>query len=164
MFRDESYIDTALICENGHVINSSMRTYPVNNTEYCKECGAKTISECKYCGTEIQGNEFIPGMMSIGYEHPKFCHQCGKPYPWTELEIQSARELIELTGLQAEEKEAFKDAIGNIITDTPKTKAATAKIKFYLGKVGDGLRNDIKDVIATIGTEVALEAMGLKQK
>ncbi len=160
----DCYYDVALICMNGHLINDCSNTATDHNSEYCKHCGAKCIDACLHCGEKIKGHYHVAGFFSSSYTIPKFCGKCGNPYPWTEAEMQAAKELIELSDLGEADKESFKSAIEDIIVDTPKTKVAGAKIKIYLSRIGEEIRKDIKDILIGIGTEVALEQMGLRRK
>src|SRR5258707_2994535 len=86
--------DTALICENGHVITRYAESSPEHREDYCSKCGAKTITTCGHCGEKIRGH-LHPSMPSV-YEQPvvKFCHNCGRPYPWMENRLQTAKELL----------------------------------------------------------------------
>lgn len=47
---------TAQICQNGHVINSTVELEPNQISNYCTECGAKTIMECPNCSSPIRGD------------------------------------------------------------------------------------------------------------
>jgi len=76
------WYDTALICENGHVLTDSLRSSPQFATKYCEKCGAKTISKCPNCNTDIRGYYHIEGVFSTGHKKaPNYCHECGQPYP-----------------------------------------------------------------------------------
>lgn len=93
--------DVAQICLNGHVINEYATSYPEFNKNHCLQCGSKTIEKCPSCAENIQGFYHTPGAISVGGEKtaPRFCHSCGKPYPWTETAIAVAKELAHNIGL-----------------------------------------------------------------
>ena len=75
--------DVMQVCLNGHQITSSLRSNPEFGQKYCKHCGAETISTCKNCKTDIRGEYFTPGVISLQPTHiPEFCLGCGEPYPW----------------------------------------------------------------------------------
>ncbi|REJ29274.1 DUF2321 domain-containing protein [Caldibacillus debilis] len=88
--------DIAQICLNGHVVNASYNSYPEHNQKYCVECGAKTIIKCLKCQTPIRGYYHVDTLIDH-YTPPKFCHECGEPYPWTAKALNAAIELAELT-------------------------------------------------------------------
>lgn len=71
------------VCKNGHKITSALKSDPNNTADYCDECGAKTISKCENCETDIRGYQHNTGVVSLGgVPVPDYCHSCGKPYPW----------------------------------------------------------------------------------
>jgi predicted RNA-binding Zn-ribbon protein involved in translation (DUF1610 family) len=80
-----------LVCEQGHMITSMLKSHPEDAVKRCPECGAQTISKCPKCNTDIKGYEHIPGVGHMGPRNPpSFCHECGTPYPWA-----SKKEVIE---------------------------------------------------------------------
>lgn len=155
------YYDTALICKNGHEINSMMKEFPEFNTKFCKKCGAEAINACEHCGAEIQGS-YSEGF-SANYKIPNYCHACGKAYPWTEEKIKALEETVDLMDeLTNEEKIEFKKSAKDISTENPRTNLGALKIKKISTKVGSDLWNGAKEIIIQIGTEAALKTMGLK--
>ena len=80
---DEPWYDTMLVCENGHIITSLLKTQSWQAVKQCPTCGAVTISQCLKCRTEIRGYKHIPGHIFPPDELPEYCHECGEPYPWT---------------------------------------------------------------------------------
>ena len=71
----------------GHVITSKAKSHPEAMKQRCPECGAKTITQCIECNTEIQGYKHIPLFVLPELRTPpKFCHECGESYPWTAAE------------------------------------------------------------------------------
>src|SRR6185437_11226545 len=113
MSYDDSHYDRALICRNGHVVNSMARDYPSSNSPYCASCGEPTISKCPNCNTDIRGYYHVPGV--IGFDHynaPAFCHQCGKLFPWTQAALSAAKELINtFDTISGEEKVSLEGAL-----------------------------------------------------
>jgi hypothetical protein len=65
------------VCAAGHMINTDSRRFPENNADFCKRCGAKTVTACATCGAGIPGPEGR-GSFTI----PKFCKSCGAAFPW----------------------------------------------------------------------------------
>lgn len=82
-YRDGSWYDVMLVCENGHKITSSLKSSPEYYVERCSKCGTKTLSKCPSCNEDIKGYHHIPGVLGGGsIPIPDYCHKCGKPYPW----------------------------------------------------------------------------------
>ena len=90
------YYAQAAICKNGHVETEDTSFY--SGGRFCKKCGEEIINSCPNCGTAIQGEYYEPGVIGIlPYTPPSYCHNCGKPYPWTMARIEAAKMLIEDT-------------------------------------------------------------------
>ncbi len=43
--------ETALVCENGHLITDHLHGSPESVSRFCGRCGAPTISACPNCST-----------------------------------------------------------------------------------------------------------------
>ena len=135
--RDTSWYDTAQICLNGHVINSMMKSSPETSKKFCLSCGASTISECRHCNSPIKGYHHVPGVIGFPSNHaPRFCDNCGSPYPWTSGRIQAAQELVDELGISPDDSAALKEAVVDIVTDTPRTTAAALRFKRIAGQAG----------------------------
>ena len=77
---------------------------------------------------------------------PSYCHACGKPYPWTALKLEAAKELVEeLDGLDAEERQLLKQSLDDLVTDSPKTEVAGLRFKRLMKKGGEGVLRRRKD-------------------
>lgn len=145
-----SHYKSATICLNGHIASDSQANY----RNFCKTCGEPTISFCQKCNEHIQGYYYVPGFIgSIDYTVPNYCHHCGKPYPWTEKLLNNAVELVSLDEkLSREQKEIIKNAIPDLIIESPTTPVAQAKYKKYIlnsaSYVQDGLKNLLIDVVS----------------
>ncbi|PTJ69580.1 DUF2321 domain-containing protein [Mammaliicoccus sciuri] len=144
------YYTRATICLNGHVSSSSEANY----RKFCKECGESTISNCSKCQSAIQGYYYVPGFFGkINYDAPNYCHECGNPYPWTEKILINAIELVSLDEeLSEEHRLIIKNAIPDLIIDSPTTPVAQAKYKKYMSQAADyvqeGARNLLIDVVS----------------
>ena len=77
--------DTMLVCKNGHVITDSLRASPSSARKHCDRCGAEAISTCQSCGASIPGMTHYQDVVALTGlpPAPKYCHNCGKPFPWT---------------------------------------------------------------------------------
>jgi hypothetical protein len=68
---------------------------------------------------------------------PAFCHNCGKPHPWTTKKIESFNTLMDETdNLKSEEKENLKKSVYDIISETPGTQLAVTRFKKVASKIG----------------------------
>jgi hypothetical protein len=156
--------DTALICMNGHVINERYNKSPELNTKFCKNCGAATINSCIYCGASILGKYEVPGIVvlsTISMSAPSYCHNCGKPYPWTEERLKAIREAIGLSEISEQEKEEFNNNLPDIMSETPRTKIAALKIKTIGAKVSKEIWSVAREIIVDIASETAKKIIGL---
>jgi hypothetical protein len=157
--RDEgrSWQDTALVCEKGHLVNGSFLDFPAENTKFCEKCGAINITKCPSCNESIRGNYHIPGILGGGIRTPPdFCHNCGKPYPWTKELIEAANRAIDKAQeLDDEEKEDFVKAIEQVRGDSSISQIAAHRIKGYIQKLKRPSVEVIKEVITKVASEAA---------
>ena len=151
--------DIAQICKNGHLITAYAKSSPDHRKKHCTICGDLTISICEHCKQSIQGLYHIPGIGAVGnYKVPKFCHNCGKPYPWTIRQMEAAKKIIEqLDELNPTEQENLKIAINEIITDSPDAKPAAYKIKKVLTKIQGEAQTMLRDLIVDIASEAIVK-------
>lgn len=143
--------DNALICENGHIINSMANQFPEDNKKYCDKCGKVALTKCDKCGTLFKGN-----IMGNIYELPSFCENCGSVFPWTQLKIETAIELALSSDLiDDNDRGIIKNAVPEIVRDTPRTMLESTKFKKILFKIGNGTGTMIKETLAAIISETA---------
>lgn len=127
-----SEIDTAQICKNGHVINTSCKYDPHSCSAFCPQCGEKTIKTCQHCQMPIRGDSYTEELfldnitdtvkLNHCYQVPAYCHNCGKPYPWTESLLQEADTIIDsFDELTEEQRKLLKDKFPDLLTETPRT-------------------------------------------
>jgi len=157
----DNWYDTAQICTNGHVINLEAMSHPERNKKFCDKCGAPTITECQNCGATIKGyyhlqDIFGPPVLTASYKARSFCHDCGKPYPWTEAALKAAQELSdELENLSPEERDLLKKSLDDIVRDTPQTPVAATRFKRLVAKAGPVDVEGFKKILWDIATEFA---------
>ena len=158
---DKPYYDVALICPNGHVANGSSVESPHYNSEYCSECGEKTINACPACNEPIRGYLHNTGVVTMWpFEPSGFCHACGKPFPWTERKIAALAEAIdEAEQLSSDEKTKLKESIADIVVATPKTDTAVARLKAGISKAGKVGGKLIYDVAIKVAADVVSKAL-----
>lgn len=124
--------DAAQVCAEGHVINMFAETSPQRNQDHCTTCGAKTLTACSHCKEPIRGYLHVPRrVQTVPRDAPSFCHKCGKPYPWMEDRLQTARELLYHDDkLSLEEREKLWGLLQYVMSD-PKSDLAPAKKKLF---------------------------------
>jgi hypothetical protein len=151
--------DIAQICLNGHEINSMTQKNPQFNKTFCTDCGQQTITACMSCHTPIIG--YCYDVPTFSYYVPRHCHQCGKPFPWTEQKQAAALELFaEVLDMKAEEqREELKRDLDAIATDQPRTKVAAMRLQRMLIKAGQGALGMVRDMVVDIGSEIAVKTM-----
>jgi hypothetical protein len=150
------HYDVALICLNGHIINSIAKSEPQQNEKFCTTCGESTIAQCPDCESEIRGQYCIDDWLEFGdnssyFERPSFCSNCGKPFPWTSSRIQAAQEYaLELDGLTEEERKLLKKSIPDLVKDSPQTIVAVSRFKKIVSKLGSTTSSVFKDILIDV--------------
>jgi len=134
--------DVLQVCENGHKITDCYNNNPEERKKFCQECGAPTLTSCSRCGVEIQGApmevvENLDAQLSRRRlrpvrqaDIPKYCQNCGEPYPWTQARIRTAiQNLVEFGDLNEEEKKTIAQDVQNIAKDVPEAELSARRIK-----------------------------------
>ncbi|MFC4797756.1 DUF2321 domain-containing protein [Neobacillus sp. GCM10023253] len=161
MRNGEGWYDTAQVCLNGHVFNSTSIKFPKPNQNFCGACGADIISKCAECGEEIRGKLHTPGVTVVGrWNPPSYCHHCGKPFPWIAEKLNAAKELAELLdNLTPEEQEQLKMSLDDLIKDGPRTVVAQTRFKRILSKAGPEIATGFKDILVDVVSETVKKAI-----
>ena len=152
----------AQICLQGHLVLGSLKELPEFRKSFCEQCGTATISECQTCGWPIAGIGPDSWMGGGGpYKPPKFCGECGRPFPWTEMALSAAKEYTDdLDQLSAEEKTTLKGTFDDLTSDTPRTFLAANRFKKFVSKIGPVAGGVLQKIIETIATEAAKKHLG----
>src|SRR5688572_1652160 len=131
MMEDYSRFDIALICENGDVVNWASVTSSEYNTDFCRKCGAKTIDACPSCNEPIRGEDLSSrDWLGSFIRAPKFCHNCGKPYPWQEKAKQIVLEYAdEIGSLSQDDRSQLENSIVVLSKDTSEAQAELAVVR-----------------------------------
>ena len=148
----------ATICLYGHIVSKCK----ANAQPFCSQCGKETYSKCKECGAGLRGTYEQDGVIDLTgyYKKPFYCYQCGAPYPWTERVIMNAVELISLDEeLDEESKKLIKDAIPDLLVDSPTTPVAVAKYKKGISKAGKVVVNALYNLFVDIVSETVKKAL-----
>lgn len=149
--------DVALICTNGHLINSSSLRYPSSNSKFCKDCGARAIDQCEECNNPIRGIYHITGVLRYReISVPSYCINCGTPYPWIKERIAAALELADLVDeISAEDKNILEESLDDIVRETPRSQIAALKFKKVISKMGSNVASAFRDILVDIASETA---------
>jgi hypothetical protein len=155
------WYDVAQICLNGHIINIMAKSHPEDNQKFCQKCGAKTITTCPHCGAPIRGyyhpEEII---LSSLLEVPKFCYNCGKPYPWTESKLKLAYELIDKNKkLSPQEKNILKQDIDNLVKETSDIQTTASRFKKIAKKLREPAFETLIKILAHIVSERVIKLL-----
>lgn len=157
--------ETAQICEDGHVITIHAKGEPATRRESCPKCGKPTFTACPSCGAFIPGCEHdyytiktncdTDHVVSLfdcctkSYEVPKYCHGCGKPYPWLAGYIDEFNLLLEdIDNISDEQKEILKKSFPNLLSDNVHYASSALEFAPLLNKLhgvaGELLRDLLK--------------------
>jgi hypothetical protein len=150
--------DTAQVCGNGHLISNRAESAPRYRQEYCSKCGARTLTHCGHCERKIRGHLHRSGIHETLI--PKFCHACGKPYPWTEKGIDAAKQLLaEADQLTVAERESLNSSLNDLVRDTPSTPVAVNRFKKLLPKAGHEIAEAVRSIIVDIASEAVKKSL-----
>ena len=147
------YYTNATICKNGHTVNSSKKV----QDKYCYHCGAETISECPHCNIDIRGDYEVPNVFVVGdkYDVPKYCFNCGKPFPWTEQAISNMEQIIlENSELSLQDNERLIESLPHAMAETPSTSLAATRIKKALINAGTFTADALRQFVIDFGCEM----------
>jgi len=154
----DGWYDTAQICIEGHPINCMSVSSPEHNREFCRKCGAKTITKCENCSAPIKGFYHDPWATRPGnlswFTPRSFCDNCGRPYPWTEAKLKAAQDLSDdLNSLSPEERSLLKKSLDDIVRDTPQAPVAVTRFKRLVAKAGKPAADAFRDILVDILSE-----------
>lgn len=147
--------NNATICLNGHIVSK----YNANSQKHCTKCGAQTYSFCLKCNSPIRGLFDTPGVCVLGnrpFSLPYYCYECGSPYPWTQKILDNAVELLSLDEeLDDASKTLIKNAIPELIIDTPTTPLAIASYRKGISSAGQILKDSLQQLLIDTVSETA---------
>ena len=148
------------VCINGH---SFVERHPLNSTEYCEKCGAKLISRCPACNSVIKECHINAAVLyTPTFEKPLYCRSCGNPYPWTSSAIEATALMIQEDAELSElERQKLEESLPDIISETPKTKVASIRIKKALLSAGEFTKDALREFVLDFGCELAKKSIGL---
>jgi hypothetical protein len=150
---DSGEFDVGEICLNGHATNGSAKFSPEFCQTFCQRCGETTIQACPQCHVEIRGRYRVE-ITTRPYVPPRFCHNCGKPYPWTARTLEAAKvDALELQTLTTEERVQLAQSLDDLVKDTPMAQVAAGRFKRLASKAGRGAPECFKDVLVDLVSE-----------
>jgi len=151
---ESGYYDIAQVCHNGHVISAMAGSSHEFREKYCSKCGEASIMACTNCNEHIPGHYHVPGVIGFHkYDPPAFCHNCGKPFPWTERKEQAAIDLFVDEIQDKEERRVFEESIKQLSKDTPQAKVAANRITKLVGKLAAGTGEVVKKLVIDVASE-----------
>jgi hypothetical protein len=155
--------DTVLVCLNGHLV----REPSPEHAPQCPECGAPAILSCPGCREPILGVPPRPREDSgQGFLHasaaataPRYCHCCGRPFPWTERAVSAVRMAIRQVGaLDPYERDQLRRCLDHLIHETPQTRLAVLRVNAALSRVGGETAASLRELFISIASD------GVKQQ
>lgn len=181
----------ALICKYGHLISGDSSMLPDSSIKHCPQCGQDCISSCPSCGAPIHGDEYIrkPAYRScrsgniwddsgISYSFapadykeswvcgcmvPAYCYSCGSPYPWTEILLNEAEQIVDLADeLSLEQKETLKECFPDLLSETPKTPRASLIAAKLIHATSSLAQTALQNLLADHMTAFVLSLLGWK--
>lgn len=154
---------TAQVCLNGHMVTSAIEHNPELMQDYCSKCGAKTITNCPNCNAPIRGELYDDEIAIIGFTSTldSYCVKCGMPYPWTASALESATLMIrEDSELSEIERRNLEESLPDILSETPRTKLASIRIKKALLTAGEFTADALRQFVIDFGCELAKKSLG----
>lgn len=144
---------SAQICRQGDVQHCD--GMPFESDSHCTKCGSSCIHECQHCKEPIRGATAYAD--TSRYVRPDFCHGCGRPYPWMQDKLQTARRLLDKDDkLTYEDREELWGDLQYVMSN-PRADLVPAKkklIEINIGKAGTLVRELFTDIVAKTTAEV----------
>jgi len=133
-------------------------SHPEKKQDHCIQCGAATVMACSHCEEPIRGYLHGSALHSGLCVPPSFCHKCGKPYPWMEDRLQTAKELLDHEDkLSLDDRERLWGLLKYVMSD-PKSDLAQAKKKLFeigIDKARSATREFLLDFLAKYSAEMS---------
>ncbi|WP_338946645.1 DUF2321 domain-containing protein [Fusobacterium pseudoperiodonticum] len=166
------------ICKKGHLQISTLKFSEKYENPYCKECGSEIIDKCPHCNAEIQGGTLkvkkeidlsTTDFFNQGYYEkeyrisnnyiPKYCHNCGKPYPWIENFLNTYKDTLSLAlENETELQNKIYNATEELVKNNFDLKSPMANFfKLLLNKTGDLAKDVVVNTLSSIASEQFLQ-------
>jgi hypothetical protein len=95
---------------------------------------------------------------------PKYCIECGTPYPWQTAAIENLKCILQESELSSQDLAEVGKVLPDIVRDTAKTESASVKLKRIIGKLGKPLYEVAIKVVTDVASETAKKTLGLNSK
>src|SRR6267142_579288 len=143
----------AQICMQGDVQSSDGT--PFDPSAHCTKCGSECIHQCLSCKTPIRGKMKFS---AVNYDNPSFCHGCGKPYPWMDDKLRTAKDLLfHDEKLTYEERKELWGLLQYVMSN-PKADLVPSKsklIELKIQKAAGPIKDFITDLLAKYAAEMS---------
>jgi hypothetical protein len=143
----------AQICMQGDV--QSADGAPFDPSTHCTKCGSECIDRCQACKVPIRGKQKYS---AASFDCPSFCHGCGKPYPWMEDKLRTAKDLLfHDEKLSYEERKELWGLLQYVMSN-PRADLAPAKSKLItikIQKAAQPIKDFVTDLLAKYAAEMS---------
>ena len=154
---------TAIICRSGHVVNACVQSQREEHHAYCSKCGSDVITACPSCEASIPGARIVPRVDITPPRlkfAPKYCPQCGSPYPWTQQAIEAAVDLIIESNRSLEaSRQKIEQTLVDVVRETPRTAVAVARIREWLADASAASAAAFERVLTNVVSDVVKRAI-----
>lgn len=158
------HYDTAEICKKGHVITANFNSSMHERKNYCPKCGEKTIFKCENCRGIIKGGKRINrNIYAKQIVKPKYCENCGKPYPWTLRLHTIALEYAKEYEFNEEDTKIIDENILVVGVEGKESDLAAFRISKSANKY-EGALLKIKDLVMEFATSTAAKVIESQMK
>ena len=149
----------AFICENGHTISSSSDAC---TDRFCSTCGGRVFNQCPECHKQIRGKYRDSIGLMAKYKVPAYCRDCGKPYPWTKIAIETTVLMLEEeANLTFADRQKLIEVLPDAITETPKTPLAAIRIRKAIETASSFVAEGLRQFVIDFGCELLKNKIGL---
>lgn len=154
---------TVSVCLAGHLVPAPGPDAAMGAEPLCPQCSAGIIAACPGCREPILGvpasarpgsglSDLLPGTQPV--LPPRYCHCCGRPFPWTERVVSAVRMAIrQLGALDAFERDQLRRSVDHIIHETPHTRLALVRIHAALARIGGETAEQLRELLMSVASE-----------
>jgi hypothetical protein len=112
---------------------------------------------------KIRGSCHVSGVVSFSlWNVPTHCHECGKPFPWTERKTAAIAEAVEkLYEVSETERDKARRSVLDFWNKMPSTKAVIVRFKKAIGRASTIAIAVLKEILIRLATEALARALGI---
>lgn len=145
----------AAICMMGHVVEMESERFGFD--KYCAQCGRRVVDRCQKCGAPIRGHIDEPYAFMASYHPPRYCYECGNPYPWTEASINELQEIINDEYAFDDIRDSLVLSIPDLYIEGPGTKIAVTRFQKACLDIGGFVGKTICQILIENGCDFVKE-------